>query len=242
MTILRNNFGCVCRLSRKSSGPVRQQLVVFPHAGGGVSFYQHWRDVLADDIDLFIVQYPGREESQRTEGWTNAKQAIDASTRDLQASLGIAPIVIFGHSMGALLALHVASALRSSRFQSNTVLSSQHRPTDLLYLEQEAECQRLLDNILAYSESSGSLVLDEFTRPAVSKLILQDLKLLGHLARLAVPDLKLRILGGDCDPLVSQSALYQWENTVPGCQIELMPGDHFYFRQDEAAFLRQLIA
>jgi len=240
--MLRNSQGCVCRLSRKSSGPVRRQLVVFPHAGGGVSFYQDWRDALADDVDLFIVQYPGREESQHSKVWASAEQAINASVNALHALLGIAPTVFFGHSMGALLALHVAGALRGSRLQFKTVLSSQHRPTDLLYLQQETECQSLLDNILAYSESSGLLTLDEFTRPAVSNLILQDLQLLGRLAELAIPELSLRILGGDKDPLVSQSSLYQWENTVPGCQIELIPGDHFYFRQDTAAFLRRLVA
>ncbi|MGP2705891.1 thioesterase domain-containing protein, partial [Serratia marcescens] len=75
MTPLRTSLGCVVRLSRPCSSPVSKQLVVFPHAGGGVAFYQHWRDLLPDEVDLFIVQYPGREDAQDAPAWETAQRA-----------------------------------------------------------------------------------------------------------------------------------------------------------------------
>lgn len=99
----------------------------------------------------------------------------------------------------------------------------------------------MLDHILAFSESSGALTLDELTRPLVTRLIQQDLRLLGELSAEPLPGLQPRILGGNNDPLVSRSALSQWKEELPGSQVQLLTGDHFYFMQDTAAFLRRLL-
>ncbi|MBB1584460.1 thioesterase II family protein [Serratia sp. OS31] len=241
MTLLRQSNGCVLRLSRPLTTPVTKQLVVFPHAGGGTSFYQHWRDLLPDETDLFVVQYPGREEAQNVPFWTTATQAIEACSHDLRSSLGIAPMVIFGHSMGALLAMQVAGALAGSRFHFETVLSAQRVPSELLSLQHEQQRLAVLESIVTFSERSGSLVLDDITRPMVTGLILQDLQLLGKLAAKPLPGLSPRIFGGDQDPLVNALSLLQWQEDLPGSQVRFFPGDHFYFMQDSTAFLRQLM-
>ncbi|CAI1667164.1 Phenyloxazoline synthase MbtB [Serratia marcescens] len=241
MTQLRTSLGCAVRLSRPRSSPVTKQLVVFPHAGGGVAFYQHWRELLPDEVDLFIMQYPGREEAQSAPAWETAQYAIARCVDALHASLGIAPAVIFGHSMGTLLALQVAAALQTSRFRIDTVLSAQRAPSELKLLQQESQRQEVLDHILAFSESSGALTLDALTRPLVTRLIQQDLRLLGELSAEPLPGLQPRIWGGDDDPLVSRSALSQWKKELPGSQVQLLTGDHFYFMQDTAAFLRRLL-
>lgn len=241
MTPLRTSLGCVVRLSRPCSSPVSKQLVVFPHAGGGVAFYQHWRDLLPDEVDLFIVQYPGREDAQDAPAWETAQRAITRCVDALHSSLGIAPVVIFGHSMGALFALQVAAALQASRFNIDAVLSAQRAPSELKMLQQESLRQEVLGDILTFSESSGALSLDEITRPLVTRLIQQDLQLLGALSAEPLPDMQPRILGGDNDPLVSRAALSLWEKELPGSRVQFLAGDHFYFAQDTAAFLRQLL-
>lgn len=241
MTLLRTVLGCVIRFSRPCSSPVKKQLVVFPHAGCGVAFYQHWRDLLPEDVDLFIVLYPGREEAQSMAVWETAQHAIEHCTNSLQSLLGIAPVVFFGHSMGALLALRVAGALQKSRFTIDTVLSAQRVPSELVILRNESQRKEILDSILTFSESNRVLILDEFTRPVVTNLIWQDLHLLGELSDGPLPDLQPRIWGGNKDPLVSRAALLQWEKEMPGCCVQLFSGDHFYFIKDTATFLRLLL-
>lgn len=241
MTLLRTALGCVIRFSRPCISPVQKQLVVFPHAGGGVAFYQHWRDLLPDDVDLFIVLYPGREDAQSLVAWETAQHAVEHCTNSLQSLLGIAPVVFFGHSMGALLALRVAGALQKSRFAINTVLSAQRIPSELIIYKREEQRQEILDSILTFSEGSSVLMLDEFTRPVVTRLIWQDLRLLGELSDGPLPNLLPRIWGGERDPLISSADLLLWEKALPGCRVRFFPGDHFYFMQDTAAFLRLLL-
>lgn len=232
----------VMRFSQRRTAPVAQQLVVFPHAGGGAAFYQPWRERLPAECDLLVVQYPGREERQGEAPWQSAQQAVTACCHGLTELLGVAPVTFFGHSMGALLALQVASALWASRFSCRrVVLSSQHPPEALLMLQQPAARQDLLASILSDSEQSGVMPLDTLTRPAVAALILQDLTLLGQLAALPVADLPLAITGGNDDPLVGRAAREGWSALVTRSEQRSWPGGHFYFREDPDAFLHQLL-
>ncbi|WP_017346021.1 thioesterase II family protein [Pantoea sp. A4] len=229
----------IIRYSRYTGAPIRQQLVVFPHAGGTASFYKGWREQLPDDCDLFVVRYPGRDERQAENPWQDAQQAIEACCRGLQEMLGIAPVTFFGHSMGAILALQTALALRTSRFRLHkVVISSQRIPASLLNLQHEPQRQSLLSAILR--QDSG-MALDELTRPTVEKNILQDLTLLGQLAALPVDDIRLHVIGGNDDPLVSDTDLKAWAAISTSAQVSLRAGGHFYFQQNTNDFLRQLI-
>lgn len=232
----------VMRFSTGNVAPVQQQLVVFPHAGGSAAFYQQWRERLPAECDLLVVQYPGREERQADLPWSGAQQAIAACNHGLRELLGVAPVTFFGHSMGALLALQVATVLWDSRFAcQRVVLSAQRVPSELMMLQQPGARERLLDTILTYSEQSGIMRLDELTRPRVAALILQDLMLLGQLADLPVADIPLLIAGGEEDPLVERSALEAWSTTVTESQLKRWPGGHFYFQDNLDAFLHQLL-
>ncbi|WP_455820679.1 thioesterase II family protein [Pseudomonas cerasi] len=232
----------VVRYSLSGAAPVRQQLVVFPHAGGSASFYQGWRTALPAECDLFVVNYPGREERQDDELWQSAPQALAACTQGLRELLGIAPVSFFGHSMGALLALQVASTLWNARFSCRrVVLSAQRVPAELVMLQQQPVRLELLDKILNHSEQSGIMQLDDLTRPIVAALLSEDLRLLGQLAALPVADIPLLITGGDDDPLVGRSAREGWSALVTQCQQSSWPGDHFYFQTNLDAFLHQLL-
>ncbi|WJV54749.1 alpha/beta fold hydrolase [Prodigiosinella aquatilis] len=234
--------GCVIRYSASSSAPAKQQLVVFPHAGGSASFYQPWRQRLPEECDLFVVQYPGRETQGTERPWPSAEKAITVCANALHSLLGIAPITFFGHSMGALLALHVASSLRNTRFTiRQLVLSAQKVPEELVELNKAKTRKALVESILAHSEQSGVMELDDLTRTSVADFILQDLELLAQLALLPINDLPLRIFGSENDPLLGVSQLERWRETVTNSQVTTWPGGHFYFKQDIDEFLRQLL-
>lgn len=52
-------------LGLKPLTPGRQgslRLIAFPHAGAGATAFQRWSPALHQDIELYAVQYPGREE------------------------------------------------------------------------------------------------------------------------------------------------------------------------------------
>lgn len=234
--------GCAIKYPASSKQPVRHQLVIFPHAGGSASFYQPWRQKIPNDCDLIIVQYPGRETAGDKPAWATAEQAITACSNALRSLLGIAPITIFGHSMGAMLALHVAAALSNTRFNIyQRILSAQKVPRELTELNQQGLRKRLLESILAHGERSDDMEPGSVTFERVSAFILQDLELLGLLAQLPVKDEPLRIFGAEDDPLIDVCQLKKWQGVISDSQVTTWPGGHFYFKRDVDAFLSQLI-
>jgi phthiocerol/phenolphthiocerol synthesis type-I polyketide synthase E len=86
-------------------------LVVFPHAGGGASFYRSW--LANPDFSVNIVQYPGREDRISEKLPPSLGALADGVAEELLA-LGDRPLCLFGHSMGALVAFEVARRLESA--------------------------------------------------------------------------------------------------------------------------------
>ncbi|MEU7185963.1 alpha/beta fold hydrolase [Streptomyces sp. NPDC045369] len=88
--------------------PVR--LLCFPHAAGGASAFRPWRGLLPPECDLWAVQYPGHEdrvgEPPATDLTRTARQAAIAAQW-----LADRPYLVFGHSMGALLAYETCRRL-----------------------------------------------------------------------------------------------------------------------------------
>ncbi|NUP49826.1 MAG: thioesterase [Catenulispora sp.] len=86
-------------------------LVAFPGAGTGASGFRDWRRLLPADWGFTVVNLPGREASYGRPFATDLAALADEVAAELRAHRAAgpaAPLVLFGHSMGALLALLVA--------------------------------------------------------------------------------------------------------------------------------------
>jgi pyochelin biosynthetic protein PchC len=105
------------------TGPVAPtfHLVCFPHAGGRADFYHPWHEYLPMGVAMSTVEYPGR--GQR--GGEPVAASIEELAEEAAAALAgraEVPLVLFGHSMGALVAFEVA--MRLSRPAAALVISS----------------------------------------------------------------------------------------------------------------------
>ncbi|AOJ04138.1 MULTISPECIES: thioesterase II family protein [Burkholderia] len=232
------------RFSLAGAAPVRHQLVIFPHAGGSTEFYRPWRDHLPADVELIVLQYP-QLGAGTASAWDDPVAAVRRCTRGLANLLGVAPITVFGHSMGALLALHVAQALAPLRFRiEQLVLSSQMTPAALqTELRTEQDIDRLAQQALGLGEVDGLSRIGEDAQRLLVSFIRQDLALLQRLAPLPVGELPAtRIFGGDEDPLVDRPKLAEWsaflsQHLTP----EVFPGGHFYLRDQVPAVVDALL-
>ncbi len=79
----------------------------FPHAGGGPSAFHAWRADLPQDVELSVLLLPGREGRYSESPYTRFEDALGAASQALDA-LDDLPTVLFGHSLGALLAFEVS--------------------------------------------------------------------------------------------------------------------------------------
>src|ERR1700758_4327695 len=86
--------------------------VVFPHAGATAASYRRLATALSAGGDTYIVQYPQRAERLR--------EPAPKTVHDLALGLfeagpwnGVAPLRLFGHSMGAVVAFEFARIAES---------------------------------------------------------------------------------------------------------------------------------
>lgn len=92
---------------RPEGQPHRGAVVVFPHAGAAAASYRRLAAALAAGCDTFVVQYPRRAE--------RLHDPAPGSIRELARGLfeagpwrRAAPLRLFGHSMGAVVAFEFA--------------------------------------------------------------------------------------------------------------------------------------
>lgn len=85
----------------------RARLVCFPHAGGAATVYHGWS--VGDDVEVLALALPGRSFRLREPPLRDMAALLDAISAELAALEG--PLVLYGHSMGAIVAWETAHRL-----------------------------------------------------------------------------------------------------------------------------------
>ncbi len=220
------------RRTRPVADP-RVRLVCFPHAGGAASFFRDWPQLLAADIDVSAICYPGREDRYL--------EPFAADMAELAGTLAGAltpfldrPTAFFGHSMGASVAHEVALRLeeRHGFVLDRLLVSSRAAPSRL----RSTGVSRAGDDVLLRDvRTLGGAVSGALDDPGLRELLLPviraDYRLTddyrpGTPRPLAAP---VSAFLGDGDPHVSPQDMRAWAAcTRAGFELTVLPGDHFY--------------
>ncbi|RYZ43787.1 MAG: thioesterase [Myxococcaceae bacterium] len=227
-----------CRL-RRPEASVR--LFCFPHSGGSVGEYVRWADLLPD-IEVWGVQLPGRGARAEEAPFTRIHELVDSLVASVDFGTSFA---FFGHSLGALVAFETALRLRDLG----------RTPPDWLFLS-AAPAPQLpprglppshLDEaglLTALEPTYGELILELREDAELRELLLPglraDLSLVEsylHAAR-APLHCAMTVTGGVQDDLTREE-LEPWSaHTAGPFELHLLPGGHFYLREQKATLLR----
>src|ERR1700722_458046 len=99
-------------LPHEGTARYRLRLFCFHYGGGTASIFHDWRDDIDPRVQLVAVQLPGRGTRFQEPLLYRATAIVDALVAELTHWLD-RPYVLFGHSLGSLLAYEVACALRA---------------------------------------------------------------------------------------------------------------------------------
>jgi len=223
----------VCRLRRHQ---VNVNLICFPHAGGGASFFRRWHEYCPADVEIDAVQLPARE-NRLTESPCHSFEVLIAAVASAILRNCRAPFAFFGHSMGALISYEVTRYIgrHSSRLPVCLFVSAQPAPnTGWNGLGTHNYSDELLAKEMERLAGTPSEILGEAGALAVFlRTFRADLQLLESYTY--APDLQLRcpivVFGGNCDPTVGVADLAEWRSfTTDRFALHTFHGGHFYLR------------
>ncbi|MDF3293944.1 thioesterase II family protein [Streptomyces silvisoli] len=216
----------------------RHQLVCFPHAGGGASFFRPWRAVLPSDVELLVIQYPGREDRLREPFVETMDQLVAGVSAWLSPELSV-PSTFFGHSMGALVAYETVRQWQRMGLPlpERLVVSSQFAPGELPVNDLHLRCDEdLLDAVEKLggvpSDVRRTAELREFT----ASLIRADYQVLEtYEPSDGEPvDVALTAFCGQHDLAVTPDDVVRWSAfTTNTFTQHTFPGSHFYVRSHQ---------
>ena len=229
-------------LSRDSRRAVR--LFCFPFAGGSAHTFRHWQKILPEEIDLCLVHLPGRRHLIRERPFARLNSLVDAIAQAIVPEV-FRPFAFYGHSMGALIAYELARTLRARYGCEPTQLFlSGHRAAQLPHFGRrtyDLPDSEFLKKIEYLNGTPRELLDDPKTRKLFLPLLRADFELAETYnykpgAPLSCP---MVVYGGVDDPHVVEPELAVWRQQTTGeFLLRMLPGDHFFIRSNEQAFMK----
>jgi pyochelin biosynthetic protein PchC len=232
----------------------RVRLVCFPHAGGGPSLFRSWSRGLPADVEVIAVLYPGRLDRVNEPGAERMSDLVDPVRASFEPLLD-RPVALFGHSMGAWVALEVAARLPVA--PRALIVSGQVPPARRdtappgSARRADREPFRTDDQVIAEVRRIGGYDPSVFDHPELLKLILPpvrtDFEVVRTYRQASSYALTCPVLAcyGTDDQDARPEDVAHWREVSTGRYDQRsFPGDHFYLslRTSEPALLAAITA
>lgn len=219
------------------------RLFCFPYAGGGPQIFARWAEQLPPGVELWAASYPGRG--------ARFNEPLLYELPELVAALGngIRPLIdrstlLFGHSLGALVAFELTRFLRSAKV----------RPPDHLIISACSAPHLLPHGRAIHKLPRGEFLSEVVALNGVPQEVLQNDELIDLLVPMLKADFAIAetyqyhpasplemaftLFYGEEDDQVELPALLAWkEHSTGRVRSKRVPGDHFFLHSAEDEIL-----
>lgn len=218
----------------KPKPAARLKLVCLPFAGGGANCYRRWENFFSWDVELNAVLLPGRESRLAEPRVGSADKVCNAVIEELIETWWKKPLVLFGHSMGSVLALEVAWRLKEKYdWEPKVLFASGRRPPHLHFGGDyhKAPEEVFIRELKRLNGTPDSLFQDEEMRRIMLPMLRDDYAILEtyRIPRSLQLSCPIITCTGDLDPDATPAEMTAWvELTKAPCEHKVFSGDHFY--------------
>jgi medium-chain acyl-[acyl-carrier-protein] hydrolase len=221
------------------------RLFCFPYAGGGVSIYRQWPEQLPRNVEVQVLEMPGREMRLHEPGFVHVDSLVPVAAAAMRRYLH-QPFAFFGHSMGGLIGFELARLLRREHSVEPRALFASGRPAPQLPVEPPTYNlpeKELIEDLREKNGTPEEVLAHAELLQLLIPTLRADFQLCQTYQYKSEPPLKCRIaaFGGLSDPFVSREDLEKWrEQTTGPFQVRMFPGDHFFLHSSQSLLLQML--
>lgn len=208
----------------------RHRLICFPHAGGSASFFRTWGEHIPD-CEVYAVKYPGRAERFNEPQPNNLRQLAYQISEAIEA-LAVDTVALFGHSMGAAIALETARCLEARGVNITHLIASGSRngtlPPPYMQTPEDDDDDTLCDQLVNMGGTDPEVTADPVFRELVLPSVRADAQMFHAYKMKPLPTLKCPVttIYGDLDV---HADIRPWRDLAAGGFKEFcVTGDHFY--------------
>ncbi|MFI7601292.1 thioesterase II family protein [Actinoplanes sp. NPDC049681] len=217
------------------------------HAGGSTAHFRAWRwlDPFARVVPLELpgrgtrMGEPHEPDWEALVGGLTETVAAEVGPRPADPASADAPYVLFGHSLGALLAFDISHRmLERGRPPALLAVAGRNGPS---LPASQCPVHRLADReFVGALHALGGLPTALTRQPELMRLFLpmirRDLRLAEQYARPDVPRLPIPVVAfaGRQDPMTDAAGVLAWAHeTTSVCELVFLEGEHFFLASGE---------
>ena len=212
------------------------RLFCFHYGGGSASIFREWSKDLADYAELIAIQLPGRENRFNEPLLYNVSQVVDKLCLNCSAYTD-KPFILFGHSIGALIAFEFVRTLRRRNMPQpkHLIISGTKAPHIPLRKQpiHNLPDPKFIEELKKYNGIPNQIIEDKELISIFLPTIRADFSLSETYVYLRERPFSFPItaLGGLKDDTFNCEDLLKWkEQTTCSFKHYLLPGDHFFIK------------
>jgi surfactin synthase thioesterase subunit len=232
----------------------RPSVFCLAHAGGSAeSAFRGWAEELADCAEVVALELAGRGRRSRETPFASVQEAAADCVQQILATAGAGAFLLFGHSMGGLLAYEIDALLHRCRLRRPSAIviagtPPPNRPRDALVLHALPDLS-LLRAVEGLGGLPPELLEHRSSREFLVAVLREDYRIFERYAVADPPHqiapLLLLLLGG-ADPLTRPGDPALWNELACGAvAIRTVPGSGHFFptthRQETVGLVRGLV-
>ena len=229
-------------ISLKEQEKSKRLLFSFPYAGGNSAIFHSWKRLFPLELTVVPIEFPGKGRRFKENPYTTLEDAVKELRNWFLKEL-YSDFVLFGHSLGALIAFELARSLEESGVSPKLLVVSGCNAPSFKPAGNERQTfnnlsdQELIGALKRLNGTPAEILENKDLMKVLLPVIRSDFCLLDHYTfsfssfgkRLDCP---LLILGGMDDGEVPIDGLNEWGSyTEREFKVKLFEGDHFFLHK-----------
>lgn len=221
-------------------------LICVPGAGAGASVYKTWHRNLLGFIAVHVGQLPGRENRIDEAAASDLDDVVgQLSSSYLSTRANARPLILFGHSMGGVIAFELACNLKQNGVEPIAIVLAASTPPRPVATTVKLSDEALKEMLLAYDAGNNSVVENHELFSSLAPVLHSDFQLLrSHVIaqEKRLSGVEVHLAGGAEDSIVPRELVAAWAKhfDAPVHHHEFGGGHQFPFREAQMETVKLL--